>query len=989
MKRFLLFAILLNCCVIVLSQQKQRKYELNFNLSEFCIKTDGALLSITTTKDFPLYLEDRSIPAIPYFPYRVLRPANMSASNYHVSYETELLYENVDIEGNPAILPTNVILSDKKSQSKATKSSDKPVIWGGDNNLYGYSYGFFKVSPFIYDSETKKLFFIPRITITFNDLEDSKSSDKQENTYNQKKSEDIKAFVLNSDELTTFYPQDNPIPQKSMTSSSDKTVYNGTLDYLIITSEALKNAFQPLKAWKIKKGLRTDIVTMESIDDYYAEYNYTRQEKLKRYIYLIHHWYNIKWVLLGGDNSAVPIQFCEIKTNTSNGPVTTLTPCDMYYGCLSTPCFNWDSDGNGIIGEFSDYMNLQQDVYVTRVPVSDIDSVDNFVQKVINYETQPTTPSHYEKMLFVGAKINENFGSISDAHYRSEAAYSQYVCSNWVHGHKYLYDTGSNISGYSSITPNNFYNLVNDGYHFIHNDTHGLVSSWSFNDTTSIYGNLNAESQTNSNPSIFITSSCHSNAFDQSCLSKALVCSSHGAIAYFGSSRSGLYYSGTTEIGPSLLYDSYFFYKLFTGFPSDGQYRFGAVAAEAKRQFADIAYSNETNGYRYLQFAINPLGDPELPIYTSRPYTFSNISITTNIANQVTVSTGGIDGCTIALVSADNGVSYFDVAEDVSSYTFTDVYAPCYVTVTKHNYKAYTSNLVHPTFRILGDADICGTNVYSVKDVSYGYTVTWSFANSSSPNSSLLQQDTPTYRQCTISNPNSVHINEVLIATVTKDGILYGTGSMNVSTGASFSAYFEQPGGTISGGSIVYPHITNTIHDSQYIGAFELTQLQFTSTDFTDCAFTFTGHAPSEWYLVGNTIYARFPSVGGTSKQCIVEGHQQSGCKIFKFYITVIPSSVLSNVNIADAVISASGSEYNITLQKLRNTVDYDGFQFDVDLPSEWNLSVANATTGAILYRKRVKGASTSFDTLGWSPGIYIIAYEINGKMNTKKIIVK
>jgi hypothetical protein len=94
-------------------------------------------------------------------------------------------------------------------------------------------------------------------------------------------------------------------------------------------------------------------------------------------------------------------------------------------------------------------------------------------------------------------------------------------------------------------------------------------------------------------------------------------------------------------------------------------------------------------------------------------------------------------------------------------------------------------------------------------------------------------------------------------------------------------------------------------------------------------------------------------------------------------------------MNIADAIISASGSVYNITLQKLRNTVDYDGFQFDVDLPSEWNLSVANATTGTTMYRKRVKGASTSFDTSGWSPGIYIVAYEINGKMNTKKIVIK
>jgi len=40
---------------------------------------------------------------------------------------------------------------------KATKSSEDPIIWGADNILYGYFYGFFKVSPFIYDNKTRSL----------------------------------------------------------------------------------------------------------------------------------------------------------------------------------------------------------------------------------------------------------------------------------------------------------------------------------------------------------------------------------------------------------------------------------------------------------------------------------------------------------------------------------------------------------------------------------------------------------------------------------------------------------------------------------------------------------------------------------------------------------------------------------------------------------------------------------------------------------------
>lgn len=986
MKRTLLLTIILHFCIVVFSQQEQREYVLNFYRSEFSFKSDNGLLSIRTTKEFPFYLEDRDVPAIPYFPYRILRPANLSASKYHVKYEKELLYENIDIEGNPTLLPTSMTPDNDTILSKATKSSDKPVIWGADNNLYGYNYGFFKVSPFIYDSKTKNLYFIPQITITLNDFENSKSLEIKEDTYNPDKSEEIKGLVQNPDELTTFYPSTPSNPQKAVT-SSNKTVYNGTLDYLIITKESLKSAFQVLVNWKIKKGLRADIVTVEHINSLYSNSNYTLQQKIKLYLYAEHLFHDIKWVLLGGDSSVVPIQYCEAKANIDGSIVTESVPCDMYYGYVTLSNLDWDYDQDGIIGEFGDHVNLQQDIYVARVPVSNVIGVNRFIQKVINYEKNPTNLNHYNKMLFVGAQLAGNYGSISDAHYHSEIAYNQYISNYWQYGHSYLYDTGSNISGYSSISPSNFINLFNDGYHFIHNDSHGTETSWTFN-TSSSYTHYNASEQTNSDPSILVTSSCLSNAFDTTCLSRNFMNSSKGTIAYFGSSRNGLYYENLS-IGPSLLYDSFFFNKLFSGYPLDGKYRFGAVAAEAKRQFADIANSNETNGFRYLQFAINPLGDPELPIYTSTPLTFSNIIITKNNPHEITVSTYGISGCTIALVSTDNGISYFDVAENVSSYTFTDVFSPCYVTVTKHNYKAYVSDVVYPTFAILGNAEICGTNVYSVDDLPLGSTVTWSFANSNSPVSNLLQQNTPMTGKCTITNPNSVHINENLVATITKNNVIIGYGTMNVSTGASFSAYYEHFGGTINGGSVVYPHMTDSVHDSKVLGAFEFCQIQFTSSDFVDCNFTITGFTPSEWYLVGTTIYAKFPSVGNSMQQCVVEGHQQNGCKIFKFYINVIPSSVLPHANLAGAVINASGRKYTISLQQVTKEIVYDGVKFDVDLPTEWNLSVANATTGSILYKERVKGTSTSFDASGWRPGVYVISYELNGKINTRKITIK
>lgn len=130
MKKIILLVTMLYLCI---AMKAQRTYTFKFDRSDFRFETQDGIMSISTAKELPFYLEDIEKPALPYFSYRILRPSSMTASNYQVRYEKELLYENISIERNAATCPTNVSTGSQATVRAATKSSEGPVVWCNDN----------------------------------------------------------------------------------------------------------------------------------------------------------------------------------------------------------------------------------------------------------------------------------------------------------------------------------------------------------------------------------------------------------------------------------------------------------------------------------------------------------------------------------------------------------------------------------------------------------------------------------------------------------------------------------------------------------------------------------------------------------------------------------------------------------------------------------------------------------------------------------------
>lgn len=346
-----------------------------------------------------------------------------------------------------------------------------------------------------------------------------------------------------------------------------------------------------------------------------------------------------------------------------------------------------------------------------------------YIQKLFRYEQAPPIQNYAKRMLLCGTRIwNLYPNGQSDAQLKSELFYNTYIQPYWS-GSKYkFYDSDTDFGGSSyDLTPENINAQMGTGYHFVHYAAHGKTDSLC-TETNMYVPNHEMQMRNDDALSVFVTMACCTNKFDSStdpCLSEAFIRHTGGAICYFGSSRDGWGIPNpdinNITLGASFKYNSIFFRSIF----NENVVNFAEIAAEAK--VAYISSSIVNNSYRWLQYSLNPMGDPELPIYTENPMLFTGITITKN-GNNIIVNTNGIDNCTITITSFDDyGDTYFNTQRDVSSAVFTNVPTSYFIVITKHNYVPYIySSPLYIQREIFADEKIItsASKVFAGKDVT-------------------------------------------------------------------------------------------------------------------------------------------------------------------------------------------------------------------------------------------------------------------------------
>lgn len=430
-------------------------------------------------------------------------------------------------------------------------------------------------------------------------------------------------------------------PSNSLVTITEDDPRPGQIDYLIITSDALVPAFTNLAVHRqTYNGFVTEMRTVSNISTSYAGGD--TQAKIKACIADYLTTRSISYVVLGGDDTVVPVRRCYVVCGSYT---CSDMPTDLYYSGLDS---TWNEDGDGTYGEASaSEGDLAYDVVVGRIPVRSTAQANAYINKLINYNNNPPYQLA-RKFMLSGHQCWYSYGGtdrptddLNDGNWQFDAANHPTVSDSEMYVRRNYRDKVQ-ASGWSAETvgcmfesltswdaasggdyqcsPANLVTKYNLGWNFLFNDTHGNTDILAHEGGyfTSSYAN-----QMTNLTVIFYTGACLSGGFDsgEPSLSEAMLRNPNGgSLIYLGCSRYGWGQtdappadSGSTG-GTSPAYAGVFWQKIF----ASKLLMVGKAFAEHKLYYAGS--SGYDGSYRWVQFGLNLQGDPAMNIIGVKPF---------------------------------------------------------------------------------------------------------------------------------------------------------------------------------------------------------------------------------------------------------------------------------------------------------------------------------------------------------------------------------
>ncbi len=422
----------------------------------------------------------------------------------------------------------------------------------------------------------------------------------------------------------------------------------------------------------------------------------------------------------------------------------------------------------------------------------------------------------------------------------------------------------------------------------------------------------------------------------------------------------------------SYAYNGTFFEKLFTNLPAVAPHRLGSVMAETKKEFIDLCNSN-ANGYRWLQYAINPFGDPEMPIYTTNTV-WSIIPSFTFQGNNIVVGVP-CTNCTIAMQSMDG--SLYEVVRNVSqTHTFYNVNTVVRFTITEDGRRPYTSDWMYPTgnLSISGPTLICDSAVYSVNNLPSNASVSWTHpftildTNPNNPSTNMCLLTNNHYTQFPTTTWGHLH------ATITIGGQQVTILSKNIRvSGWQYVSYSQYASGSYPSMSTTQASLTAPNYVNPGCEVF------LYSSSFKFMNLSHSGVTPLTWNFDNNNEYLTFSlpsySVGQPFTIHVRANEGEGDCNNLDITFIATTNSLSLQNSSQMEIVSAEGGKY------IRMAL--------LDENTNWNLKIFNALTGKNVVDRNIQGVSGFIDTSGWKSGAYVVKCQVGDKVVTEKMFVK
>jgi len=542
----------------------------------------------------------------------------------------------------------------------------------------------------------------------------------------------LENMVMNPGDIPLFSTAGNPgvTPGAAHGTAGKAEFY----EYVIITSNKLRPAFEELIGWKRRKGLDAGIVDIQDIlsDPDYVGGDLTsniNDDAGKVRAYLAAAYQNgTMYAVLGGDASVIPIRYGHGSYDTFSIPQA-IMPSDLYFTDFNG---NWNTDGDSYYGErLQDNVDFNPEIFVGRMLVNDELQVTNQVYKIIRYERNPGRGNNgYVATAFMTQADQMMDGNEAGLLAAQMPFYS--TINIWNESPP----PGSNALN-NAPDPTAVIQEMDKHYGFVSLIGHGspnniAVATGKYNEcpkrrvnSLDVYNGICTTAQPGnafdnlddfdhvvspyiSYPNVFYSISCETNPFDlygklPGDIDMGEAYTRHhkaGGAAYLGNTREGW-------VGVSTDMAIEFAKQLVAG-----NTHIGMAEGLSKSVFY--------NGWGWCEKTHSLLGCPEMDMWTAKPKPFDNASVSGS-GGSITVSTGGVTGATISVISAfDNGATYRQTAINVASATFTGLPSHYSVCITRHNFTPFLRdyNIIVQNQDFYGTAYVGAPN-----DISSGMSV--------------------------------------------------------------------------------------------------------------------------------------------------------------------------------------------------------------------------------------------------------------------------
>ncbi|WP_291587580.1 C25 family cysteine peptidase [Bacteroides sp.] len=683
--------------------------------SDFTLQLNNSYTEIGTETE---YITTVGMPQIPFCTKTFLIPVNAEVSLRIESVRKNLITKDIMLYPVQPRVPIGFdMVNDWVEPNSTVYNSSNPfpgkyaeII--SDREDFGYHLVTVRFYPLEYIPKKKELYSceisFSLIYSAAKSLFSAHTVKNQSEVLKRLDRDYIRSIVDNKEMLDNFFPNIKQPASFASDRSSISSLEYKLPEYLIITNENLKSAFQLLADWKTKKGVPTIIETVENIVISYPGSDL--QEKIRNYLIYMRRNYGSLFVLLGGDTNIIPARVKKSRDDKSKDWVAV----DFYYACVENG--NFDGNRNNIFfesGDYSESEDLGWSFRLGRAPVENLSEAEIFVNKIIHYEKVDMNIDYsYMKNSMAAdafiSKDEDNIGSLSDsgrkniANYYNNTGlnrwliYDHYNCNNNTsvcsgrHNNDIYIDTSNKGEELNKI---NFIAALQDGgnsglnhFHLIYHMDHSSAGSMgtSSKDKNESVSNWDIDNLHNGYYyNILMSGGCSPADITKDCIVEHFLTNSNGgAVAVFGNTDSG--YSNEHKTFDIFLKE---LFAQSSGFIN----RYSLAVLHQK--IMDDYFKKEWDGFA-KNCAFHLFGDPEMQVWTDNPNTL-NVSITPESIqtgnNTITVVINGLPQNDVAKICIQKKDELYIVDQLTNgSHTINvpvQTLGVVNVTVTAHNFR--------------------------------------------------------------------------------------------------------------------------------------------------------------------------------------------------------------------------------------------------------------------------------------------------------------